>query len=572
MRRDDDFEPKVGRIRDRGGDAAGKIRSFSSEVAAAARKTGLGSLDLGPRRGVRSFGRGRSIPRSQGQRQVIVKGRIIRHRGPRFRAASIGTHLYYLRRGGAGRDGRPGEAFDRDGVADHEGFAKRAEPDRHHFRFIVSPEDAAQLADLRATTRDLMAQMERDLGTRLDWIAVDHWNTDNPHVHVLVRGVADDGRDLVIDRDYMTSGLRERAKQLVTQELGPRSALEIAAAADREIEAERWTGLDRRLRDRGDPASGHIDLRPQDRDRPEDRQRLIGRAQVLQRYGLAAEVSPGRWRVPDDLETRLRELALRGDIIKTLHQAQGGVDRDPASLVIEGEVLDAPVTGRLAARGLHDELNEQAYAVVDGVDGRLHHFRFRDLDASGDTPVGGIVEVRTVIEADGAKSLSLVHRSDLSIASQVSAAGATWLDRQLVVAEPTALAQHGFGAKVRDALDRRRDHLVGLGLGQMRDGQFQPARKLIAKLRDAELDQAKAKLSVGGKTVVTGGEGEAVSGVYVRRLDLASGRFAMIDDGLGFQLVPWTRALESRLGQEVTGTLTKNGVDWSLGKKRGLGL
>jgi len=41
-----------------------------------------------------------------------------------------------------------------------------------------------------------MAQAERDLGTKLDWIGVDHWNTDNPHVHVLVRGKADDGRDL----------------------------------------------------------------------------------------------------------------------------------------------------------------------------------------------------------------------------------------------------------------------------------------------------------------------------------------------------------------------------------------
>lgn len=571
-RRDDDFRPKLGRIKDQGGNAAGRIQSFASEVATAARKAGLGSLDLGPRRSVRSFGRGRAVSRSQGQRQVVVKGRIIRHRGLRFRAASIGTHLYYLRRGGAGRDGRPGEAFDRDGVADHEGFATRAEPDRHHFRFIVSPEDASQLADLRATTRDLMAQMERDLGTKLDWVAVDHWNTDNPHVHVLVRGVADGGRDLVIDRDYMTHGLRERAKQLVTQELGPRSALEIAAAADREIEAERWTGLDRRLRDKADPQTGLIDLRPIGRDHSEDRRRLIGRAQVLQRYGLAEEASPGRWRVRQDLEPRLREIALRGDIIKTLHQAQGGVNRDPASLVIQGDELSAPVTGRLAGRGLHDELTGQAYVVVDGVDGRLHHFRFRDLAASGDTPVGGLVEVRPATGVDGERGLSLLHRSDLSIAKQITASGATWLDRQLVVAEPTPLATHGFGAEVREALDRRRDHLEAAGLGERRDGNFQPVRKLIAKLRDQELGRVKAELSASGKPAVMGGEGDAVAGVYARRLDLVSGRFAMIEDGLGFQLVPWTRSLETRLGEVVGGTITSTGVDWSLGKKRGLGL
>ena len=69
--------------------------------------------------------------------------------------------------------------------------------------------------------------MERDLGTRLDWVAVDHWNTDNPHIHVLIRGRADDGKDLVISRDYITQGFRERAAERVTFELGPRSELEI---------------------------------------------------------------------------------------------------------------------------------------------------------------------------------------------------------------------------------------------------------------------------------------------------------------------------------------------------------
>src|SRR3546814_1628214 len=92
-----------------------------------------------------------------------------------------------------------------------------------------------------------MADMAKDLETRLDWIAVDHWNTDNPHIHILVRGVADDGQDLVVDRGYMSEGLRWRAEDLATLELGPRSARDIADALAREIEAERWTSLDRTL-------------------------------------------------------------------------------------------------------------------------------------------------------------------------------------------------------------------------------------------------------------------------------------------------------------------------------------
>ena len=91
--------------------------------------------------------------------------------------------------------------------ANERAFAERCRDDRHHFRFIVSPEDAAELENLRTFTRELMADAERDLGTGLDWIAVDHWNTDNPHVHILIRGRADDGTDMVISRAYISQGL-----------------------------------------------------------------------------------------------------------------------------------------------------------------------------------------------------------------------------------------------------------------------------------------------------------------------------------------------------------------------------
>src|SRR6202007_1193676 len=126
-------------------------------------------------------------------------------------------------------------------------FADRCNDDRHHFRFIVSPEDAAQLSGLKTFTRDLMDQAARDLGTKLDWIAAEHWNTDNPHIHVIVRGVADDGRDLVISRDYISEGLRARAGHLVTLDLGPRNDLEVRRRLNAEIDSDRWTGLDRAL-------------------------------------------------------------------------------------------------------------------------------------------------------------------------------------------------------------------------------------------------------------------------------------------------------------------------------------
>jgi len=174
----------------------------------------------------------------------------------------MGTHLDYLCRDGVTRDGEKARLFG-PGTEDADGraFAERCGDDRHHFRFIVSPDDAPDMSDLRSFTRDLVSQMETDLGTRLDWVAVDHWNTAHPHIHVIVRGVRDDGQDLVISRDYIKEGMRDRARDLITQELGPRTDHDIHRTLETQVEAERWTQLDRQLvRDAG--KFGIVDLAP----------------------------------------------------------------------------------------------------------------------------------------------------------------------------------------------------------------------------------------------------------------------------------------------------------------------
>ena len=144
------------------------------------------------------------------------------------------------------------------------------------------------MTDLRAFTRDLVGQMESDLGTRLDWVGIAHWNTDNPHVHLVVRGVADDGCDLVISRDYISHGLRSRAEDLVSAELGPRPEHEIRSALAREVEAERWTSLDAAIRMAADDV-GFIDLRPDNPGEgdPQARRLAVGRLRKLERMGLA---------------------------------------------------------------------------------------------------------------------------------------------------------------------------------------------------------------------------------------------------------------------------------------------
>jgi len=231
------------------------------------------------------------------------------------------------------------------------------------------------------------------------------------------------------------------------------------------------------------------------------------------------------------------------------------------------------VLGRLVKRGLDNELEGTAYAIVAGVDGRTHHLRFSDLEMTGDASAGAIVEARVYDDANGRRRLSLATRSDLPIEPQVTASGATWLDRQLLAKDPS-VSGGGFGAEVRDAMEARVDHLTKEGLARRQGQRVIFARDLLTTLRRRELDGAAAKLSAEtGLAYQHAADGEHVSGVYRQRVTLASGRFAMIDDGLGFQLVPWRPALEKELGREVRGLIAPGGnVEWSFGRKRGLGL
>ena len=581
--RDDDFNPRPGRIH-HGNQGAKRPKSFVGEVVQAAKKAGHRGQTFkrsGGSAGRSTFGRGRratlSLASRSPNRRVVVMTRIVRHRGGRFRSAPLSKHIAYLKREGVTRDGADARMFDATSDdADTKAFAARCEEDRHHFRFTVSPEDAGQMADLRAFTRELMADAESDLGARLEWVAVDHWNTDNPHIHVLVRGRADDGADLVISRDYISKGFRGRAAERVTLELGPRSEQEIRTGLESEVGAERWTSLDRSLRDIADEGGGVVDLRPVGAGKdPELRQLMIGRAAKLARLGLADQVSPAQWTLKPGLEPALRDLGIRGDIIKTMHRAVSAADREPdvAGFALHGEEANQPVLGRLVERGLHDELKGSAYAIIDGVDGRTHHLVFSDLELTGDAMPGAIVETRAYDDPVGRKRLSLATRSDLTVEVQVSAPGATWLDRQLL-AKDSALSAGGFGAELRQAMDRRIDHLVKQDLARRQGQRVVFAQDLLNALRRRELDAAAASLSAEtGLAHRPSAEGENVAGVYRQRVTLASGRFAMIDDGMGFQLVPWRPALEQQLGRQVTGVMAPGGkVDWNFWRKRGIGI
>lgn len=569
--KDDRFAPRPGRIRDR------PARQPTVGLRAAVLLACEASPKFRSRGTASSFGRGRTAAivaslRSPGRR-VAVKFRFVRHRGTAAKLA-VAAHIAYLDRDGVSREAEPTGLFSADDKApDRRAFADRCSDDRHHFRCIVSPEDANELQDLRTLTRDLMQRAERDLGTRLDWIAVDHWNTDNPHVHILIRGKADDGRDLVINRAYIGYGLRARAEALVEQELGPRNELAIRAALDRDVSADRFTGLDRMLRTIA-TAEGHIDLAQLPaRSIDETRQLAIARLARLERIGLAVPSGDADWTLAPDLEQRLRDLGSRNDIIATMHKAlaRRSIDRG-ADMLIHEPQSNEPVIGRFVERGLHDELNGTAYAIVDGIDGRAHHIRFSDLATTGDAPTGGIVELRSFTDRNGRPTDVLAVRSDLVLGAQVIAEGVTWLDRQLLAREPSHVVDAGFGREVKDALSARAEHLASQGLARRQGVRLLFVRELLATLQDRELRSVTSKLETEtGLTARPTSVDGAVAGTFSRRIDLASGRFAMIEGSLSFQLVPWTPSLDRHLGLEVAGIVRQGGgIEWTLGRQRSL--
>ena len=656
---DDRFLPKLGKPRARGGKAAKRFLNRALNAAARAGpgfSVRHGRIVTGRMNG--RFGRGAGAARSmQGRggalrrvRRVVIKTRIVKLAGKGSGAAR--AHLKYIQRDGVTREGEPGRLYDAVGdEADGKAFNERGEGDRHQFRFIVSAEDSDQLQDLKAFTRDLMAQMEEDLGTRLDWVAVDHFNTGHPHTHIVLRGVDDQGKDLVIARDYIAHGMRQRASELVTLELGPRTDHEIQEKLRREVDQDRFTSLDRDIV--RDADGGALDLRqkpahPYARFKHSPR---MGRLRKLERMDLARETAPGVWAIAGDLEDRLRRIGERDDIIKTLHRemTRGGLDRSAADYTIfdPGGAGGEKLVGRIVAVGLSDELKDRHYVIVDGLDARTYYVDIGQRRDTDDLPVGGIVQIaaqsgepreadRTIdaiakkndsrysIDAHLAsepgeseayarahvRRLELLRRarvverhadgsleipsdfldraaaferaqqartpvrmallSSFPLERQVGADGATWLDHQLVGRDRTAVRSGGFGREVEKALDRRRDHLIEQGLAEKRGARIMFQRNLLETLRRREFVRVGARLADEmGIAFRETRDGQRVEGVYRRALNLASGRYALIEKSREFTLVPWRPVLERSRDKPVSGIVRGQSISWTLGRDRG---
>ena len=642
MSGEDEFTPRLGKLRDMG---AGGGKRFRTELKRAARQlsSSAGKSAFSGAQIARGAGAGRASlfrqtphPKFR-MRRVVVKvhiARAARGLGP----AAFRAHLRYIQRDGVDRDGQGGELYGRDADRiDGALFEERSATDRHQFRFIVSPEDASDLSDQRETVRALMAQAEKDLGTRLDWVAVDHHNTDHPHTHIVVRGKDQMGRDLIIARDYLTGGLRERASAIVTNELGPRRDLEIARAQERDVTAGRLTRLDAKI----ERLARDGDLTP-----PEGLEKLSRferaliqrRLEHLRGMGLASARGDGAFALEEGWKDRLQAIGRRGDRIREIAAAFNTGDGLSGKVYDPAHEQARTIVGRVVTDGPEDELRNRRYLILEALDGERWHVALGETLPGAVPPKGSVVEVspsagaprasdRTIAriaalnqgmysdalheafdpvsrpdyrlahirrleamrragivtrDSDGRFAIGADYldkaarfeaartggvrvevKSWLSVEAQIERRAPVWLagvDRE-------SLTGKGFGRETASALSARRAFLEREGwLGE--DGQLKSGMR--DRLAAEELKSAADNIRGKGAFLKIE-DGMAISGVYERPVDLAQGRFALVTRAKEFTLVPWRRELERYRAAEISVKARAGGIDWSVGRARGIG-
>jgi type IV secretory pathway VirD2 relaxase len=550
-----------------------------------------------------------------GTRRVVIKARFVTLSA--HGAALAVAHLRYIQRDGVERDGSPGALYGRGGAIVPEAFEQPRLGEQRQFRFIISPEDACEL-DLHAFVRTLMARVECDMDRSLEWAAVNHYNTDHPHAHVVLRGVDRNGKEVRIDRDYIARGMRERAQELATQELGPRRPDEVRRAREREVLQERLTSLDRALAHRvRDGRLSRADMEAGPRPTPSSLA-LVARLEQLERMRLAERVGPHTWEMTPTWQQDLRALGERGDIVRQMHAAVCG-DPTRYHAIAPGEALAAPdragravLRGRICAKVLVDELRDTVCAIVETPEGSAYRIPIDPRIADG-CRVGDFATFQSAPRARGrpedVRIQTLARENEgRCVPDQDPSGQSAVLSRRLRhlqalgFARPDGPGAWRVPADLQGALDRldreRPEHRVTLqrdarplgdqvaarapvwldrldpaslasyGLGaelrpflerrakELRSWAIAPddSRKL-SKLRELERRAV-------GETVAAQGNLEFLVKVppgFRGRLADAAGGYAAVVDGQRVAIVPMTRELRLHVGRVVTIVLDREG-------------
>ena len=369
-----------------------------------------GSSSGGPKRVKRRAGvlRGNSFAGYGGSQRVVVKISVVKNKtkgvgvGAGSGGKNLSAHINYISRSKAGKDGDRAVLFDRENEGlERAGFFERCKNDRHHFRMIISPESGRDIEDFHGYVRGVMSRMEKDLGTGLDWVSAVHYDTDDVHAHVIVRGKNDKGEDLVIGRDYISYGIRARCQELATELLGERSLKDIQKSLEAEINALRVTSLDRFIERKAGP--GHeIDVRKANNFGKESSYEAAvkGRLRFLQSTGLAAEYPPGIFTLKEKYTETLFAAGRANDIIAQLHKS-GLEEISELSIYSLKHAEARQLEGRLISKGFADELSDRKYIVLGEIGGGKHYVPVGEYARYDELEEGALLRVRSGHESTG---------------------------------------------------------------------------------------------------------------------------------------------------------------------------
>jgi type IV secretory pathway VirD2 relaxase len=427
-------------------------------------------------------------------RRVVVKARIVKMN--KYGKIASDMHLNYIEREGVEKDGSKGKLFNGGKDFKRDDFMRQIQSEPHQFRLIISPEDAHEL-DLTDFTRRLMNQMEVDLGRKLEWAAVNHYNTDNPHTHVVIRGLDREGKELRIDRDYISNGIRNRAREIVTAELGMRTELDIENQINKEIAAERVTSIDFQIEK--NMAGGILNLGeyPTRLDQRCSQARIMSRMEKLEGLGLAAQVGYRKWELEPGWKERLKELGERNDIIKTMHRNISG---DPGRYrILDTKTFDGVIEGKLVLKGLADEMYDKTYFIVETHKGDSFYIALDKGVNESAFQEGEVVKIGVVQE----KWLKPADQNIARIADNNN--GVYSKERHLnSIASSHVIIEGKFGKKISveknsfvNAHERRLQRLLRFNLvSQLQDGAWSIPGDLVPKLVKRDKENPVKKLDI----------------------------------------------------------------------------
>lgn len=430
-------------------------------------------------------------PPGQFARRVVIKGHFVKMNEYGKKAASL--HVNYLEREGVEKNGDKGILYGEDNF-DRDNFLKEIKNEPHQFRFVISPEDAHDL-DLTDYTKKLMTKMQQDIGRSIEWSAVNHYNTNDPHTHVIVRGIDLDGKTLFIDRNYMSYGFRNRAINIATEELGLRSEYDINKQIEREINQERFTQLDQKIFNlTGSDHRINIGNYPKTNHERIYRGNLISRLENLEKLGVAVKLNNNEWQLKEGWNYTLKDLSNRNDIIKTMYQAIGNKSR--YYHIYKDNNISKPIEGKLIKKSITDYDNY--YFVVETTTGEANYIEIKDIREFEKYKENDVIKIDV-------KQEKWLKSSDLNILEQTNSNGVYNAEQhKKAIGTPTVKLKNGRTVKTHDFVNshvQRLDKLRRLGLAQLnQDGSWTVSKNIVEVLNKKDIETPLKNINISRET------------------------------------------------------------------------